>query len=404
MFSGALRAHIPSSRHAHTVLLADTVVLSPYWFQWTMFHILKFFPSVSDSLDIKGALPPVAGISLCPPVSSDGIDAHTPTADESIYYLTQSRTNMSCTVFFPSHFRVLQAFFAAQSSDGQRRTLPIPAELGHLRTHKQASAFDAHDILLPIYMRGYLFLVLNESISEVPAMYEPIFENGADSNDESEHLHSFISMPLYDTLSIYTKSLKSRTRVGDDFLEDDEFTSTLDRISGAVSWEAISVHPDLLATSSTPAPFSYKSARVRGKNFAKTIVPNCNIELSLSADGPRRAQINKDEDADIWDKMYGDNDYVELEGIAADDDWSDIFCLDSESGLEDDTSSGEFNDKNAKEAYSKSTPIRAKSLEEERRGTKRGRVVDAAVEGRPVKAKTIKSPSRTSVSESKGKR
>ncbi|KAK7203029.1 hypothetical protein BZA70DRAFT_284572 [Myxozyma melibiosi] len=401
MFSGALRAHNPSSRHAHTVLLSDTVILSPYWFQWTMLHILSYFPEVRTALEINGPLSPIAGISLCPsrPVSISDEEPFKENDSNDLYYLTQSRASLSCTLFFAPHFRVLQTFLATQSSEAQRRTLPIPPELDHLRTQKSALTFDAHELLLPIYIRGYLFLAQNERISDVPAVYEssvsarpraaPISTDGSLQPVDHESYHSLITSPLYIVFNSLREKYKTVYGRNDDSSSGLSQTGVID----AKQWEYFPIYPDLStsdSSSSSREPFVFESVKARGEAFASTVSPKCNTPVSLSRKTSNGE--NDDEEEEYRRSLIdSESDFLENESKPADDDWSDVFCPAEQIESADGPGAATGIEPNSDQMGSSSSSAaagdkrkagtgRAKSLEEEKRERKKSKVVDASKE------------------------
>ncbi|KAJ8098252.1 hypothetical protein POJ06DRAFT_258965 [Lipomyces tetrasporus] len=335
MFAAAIRSHVPSAKHAHTIVLADTVRLSRYWFQWTMFHLLRFSSSVMDS-EMTQNLPPLGGISLCPITTETSLPP---------YFLTQSKVSLSCAMFFAPHFRVLQTYFSEQTANaasvGVKRTLPVPEELSFLRNHIDASQFDIHELLLPLYMRGYLFL--SQTSLLVPAIDDLLVT--AKEKRLKEMPHSLIELPLYDWIFETRVDRELRARDG-----------------GDDAWTGLQIIPDW----NSEAASSVESVQQRGVEFASFVSPRCNVVVSVRS----KPGMEKEEQLASSRRLADESTDQKLEVNRNDDDWSDVFCASME--LEDDTT-----------ADAPAKPQRAKTREDEKRERKAKKVVVAANERRP---------------------
>ncbi|KAK9324524.1 hypothetical protein V1517DRAFT_317248 [Lipomyces orientalis] len=350
MFAAAIRSHVPSAKHAHTIVLTDTVRLSRHWFQWTMFHLLRFSSSVMDS-EMTQNLPPLGGISLCPIATETNLPP---------YFLTQSKASLSCAMFFAPHFRVLQRYFAEQTvnaaSLGVKRTLPVPEELSFLRNHIDASQFDIHELLLPLYIRGYLFLAQTSLL--VPAIDDLLVT--AKEKRLKEMPHSLIELPLYDW--IFETRVDRELRARD---SEDE------------AWTGLPIIPDW----NLEAASSIESVKQRGVEFASFVSPRCNVVVPARSKPGMEAEERLGQSAGSR-RLADEGTDQKLEVNQNDDDWSDVFCPSME--LEDDTI-----------ADTLAKPERAKTREDEKRERKAKKVVIAANEKRPsTEGKSPKTPAK----------
>ncbi|KAK9492997.1 hypothetical protein V1508DRAFT_120230 [Lipomyces doorenjongii] len=340
IFAAAIRSHVPSSKHAHAIVLADTVRLSKYWFHWTLFHLLRFSGSVMDTEMTKN-LAPLAGISLCPIANETGLT----------YFLTQSKLSLSCTMFFPPHFRVLQSYLSEHSantvSQGLKRTLPVPEELSFLKSDVKSSQTDMHEFFLPLYMRGYLFL--SQTSMLVPAVDDLLIT--AKEKRLQEPPHTPLELPLYDWII--------ETGVG-------ETLPALD--TEDEPWTGLPVIPDWNSEASS----SVERVAERGVEFIRFVSPRCNVAAEVAGDE------SAVEEKEPFDTLWGSRKGLRLEGISRiDDDWSDVFCEVKEAADQTIAETG-------------SAPERAKTREDEKRERKATKVVNAAKERRPSAEKSLK--------------
>ncbi|KAK9237044.1 hypothetical protein V1525DRAFT_185569 [Lipomyces kononenkoae] len=344
MFATAIRSHVPSSKHAHAIVLVDTVRLSRYWFHWMMFHLLRFSGDVMDT-EMTQNLAQLAGISLCP--IADG--------DLPPYFLTQSKLSLSCTLFFPPHFRVLQSYFSKHAADtavhGVKRTFPVPEKMSFLKNDVKASSTDMHEMLLPLYMRGYLFLSHTSMLA--PAVDDLLIT--AKEKRLEEPRHALLELPLYD------------------WIIESDFHEQLPALDGEeYQWTGLPVIPDW----SSSVTSSVEGVSERGVKYINLVSPSCNIVDELSE---RKPAMEGDERLGT---MWRSTRELGIESInRIDDDWLDVFCAVKASVDDGETSEN---------------PGRAKTREDEKKERKNTKVVKVTEERGPrVGGKSPKGSSKT---------
>ncbi|KAK9449781.1 uncharacterized protein V1518DRAFT_227191 [Limtongia smithiae] len=431
VFAAALRLHVPSMKSTNVIILSDTVRLSPYWFEWTMFHLLKFSPFVIDT-EMTTDITTLAGFSLCS--SAEYVESSLPP-----YFLTQSKINLGCTLFFPPHFRVLQSFLSEYESHmsqlGVKRMLPVPKELSFLQSRSTADSVNLHELLLPIYMRGYALLA--HVGPQTPAVDTADFVNGEGTPLIEANLYKYLLDQNFDT-----SYLLSRKRI-----------SVEDKLSGQVQtnsaglpiydWAALPV----LADKDSTAVLNVNGLVERGDSFVKFVSPHCNgiaepskpsktrlrkRQIDEKIDAPAEkgdastadveeahaaqsddsepnklktaevdiqptsdeelSQTDERSDAEIASMI--DNlertstmDPADLEGLLGSastqddhshdipkvhDDWSDVFC-------DEEAEAVESLEKSDKQDASEPGERRAKTLEDERRERKSAKIINAAL-------------------------
>ncbi|KAK9476436.1 hypothetical protein V1514DRAFT_336785 [Lipomyces japonicus] len=295
----AIRSYIPSVKSANVLLLTDTVRLSRKWLEYVNYMNLRLQPQMKDT-EMTKELPQLAGISLCPPLKE--------IQSNSSIYLTQSQAQLSCTMYFPPHFKVLQSFFSEQAAEGLKRTLPLPEELAWV-TSNTAGSTVLKNLLSPIYIRGYVFAIQN--ILQVIAI-DTVSADLFGSQDERKHF--LIEQPLYEFL------------IESEIWQDIPMTNKKEE---SEVWTLLPVFPDR----DSKETMGLQQIQDRGVSFAKTISPECNHNIVKS-----RASLKSDlEDDDLvlqkssvrLNKADLDLEQENLIVIPRiDDDWSDIFCND----------------------------------------------------------------------------
>ncbi|KAK9457533.1 hypothetical protein V1511DRAFT_493891 [Dipodascopsis uninucleata] len=349
MHISAIRSYVPSSKKAHVVVLADTVRLSKHWFHWMVYSILKFSPDVRDT-EMTANMLTLAGINICGP--HEETTSYLPS-----YFLSQSLTNLSCTMFFPPHFRVLQSYMNEQLEDRERtgslRTLQTPLELEWLKKEQT----DAHSLLLPIYIRGYVFIV--HSGSHVPGV-----ETAFDRYNLEEQNTGLLDMPLHDYMT--TTSLHKAIPKPDD--------------KSFQPWQLLPAYPDRYSN----ARVDLGEIRNRGERFANLISPECNVHLSLRMED---GEVVDESEPALRGRYSNARELADLTAIPSKihDDWSDIFCVSAS---------------NYETSDSKSPKV-AKTLEELKREQKKPVVVrEKPVKQTKYQTKTATKGSETKTSES----
>ncbi|KAK9369432.1 hypothetical protein V1509DRAFT_619402 [Lipomyces kononenkoae] len=286
LFATAIRSHVPSSNNAHAIFLADTVRLSRYWFHWMMFHLLRFSGHVMDAERTEN-LAQLAGISLCPIVNE---------ADLPLYFLTQNKLSLSCALFFAPHIRVLQSYLSQQSTDaavqGVTWKFPVPEELSLLKSDVKASPMDMHEMLLPLYMRGYLFISQNSLLT--PAVDDLLITSKEKRLEESPH--TLLEFPMYDWI------IESRLHEALPGVDREDYP-----------WTSLPVVPDW----NSGATSSVEKVAQRGVAYINLVSPSCNVVDEVS--GSKPVVQGKERLNTMWESWKGGINRI-------DDDWSDVFC------------------------------------------------------------------------------
>ncbi|KAK9465368.1 hypothetical protein V1512DRAFT_211096 [Lipomyces arxii] len=330
IFLSAIRAYVPSSKRASVLILSDTVRLSAYWYHWTMFAMLRFSPAVLDT-EMTSNLQQLAGITLCPPIDATQLPH---------YFLTESKSKLSCTLYFPPHFRVLQSFFAARTTNAQergvRRTLPVPNELSFLKSQTTSSSYDMREFALPIYLRGYLFL--SQLYGAMPAIDDFLIESRLDRL--SEQPTELIVTPIYNWILMSGGSASFPLDMSENPL-----------------WKNVIIYADY----ENEANSTLQAISQRGTEFVQFLSPECNV---VDKDHPLVKKLNEYiAHRSMSLAEYGIRPHQEeqedIRGLISkfDDDWSDVFCNLQKADTTDNEAIDQLHEKSE----------RAKSLEEERK-------------------------------------